>query len=124
MLSFTLLIQLVRKQNFSRWVVGGLVSFALIPAQVCAQPSNRQMQLLANNCVQCHTRPGIGAPVMGSAEDWLVAVKRGEDAMLVNVVHGLGGMPPLGYCSACTEEDFRVLIRFLAGIPGAGQGSQ
>lgn len=124
MLPFTLLNHLLRKQFVLRCVVGSLVAATLMSVQAVAQPSARQMQLLANNCVQCHARPGIGAPVMGSVDAWQAAVTRGEDAMLVNVVHGVGGMPPLGYCSACTEEDFRVMIRFLAGIADAGEGSQ
>ena len=43
--------------------------------------------------------------------------------MLQNVVYGIRGMPPLGYCSACTEEDFRVLIRLMAGLPESGGGA-
>lgn len=124
MAPFTLLMDLLRKRTVLCFVVGSVVAAALMPVQVVAQPSARQMQLLANNCVQCHARPGIGAPVMGSVEDWQAAVTRGEDAMLVNVVHGVGGMPPLGYCSACNEEDFRVMIRFLSGMADAEEGSQ
>jgi len=80
-------------------------------------PDARQSTLLVNNCTQCHARPDTGAPFIGVAEDWQDAVARGEDAMLINVVQGIRGMPPLGYCSACTEEDLRVLIRMMAGIP-------
>jgi cytochrome c5 len=82
-----------------------------------AAPNARQSTLLVNNCTQCHARPDTGAPFIGVAQDWQDAVARGEDAMLINVVQGIRGMPPLGYCSACTEEDFRVLIRMMAGIP-------
>ncbi len=97
-------------------------TLAAVPAS--AQLTERQMQLLANNCVQCHARPGVGAPIMGVARDWQGAVKRGEDALLINVVHGTGGMPPLGYCSACSEQDFRAMIRFLAGLPDGPAASQ
>ena len=33
-----------------------------------------------------------------------------------HVVEGVGGMPPLGYCSACTEDELRALTRMLAGV--------
>ena len=95
-----------------------------LPLQVWAAPDARQSTLLVNNCVQCHVRPDTGAPLMGREEDWREAVARGEDAMLVNVVHGIRGMPPLGYCSSCTEEDFRVLIRMMAGIPDDSTNSK
>lgn len=83
---------------------------------VLSAPDTRQSTLFVNNCAQCHARPDTGAPFIGVAEDWQDAVARGEDAMLVNVVQGIRGMPPLGYCSSCTEEDFRVLIRMMAGV--------
>ena len=79
-------------------------------------PDARQSTLFVNNCAQCHARQETGAPFIGMAEDWQDAVTRGEDAMLINVVQGIRGMPPLGYCSACTEEDLRVLIRMMAGL--------
>jgi cytochrome c5 len=82
-----------------------------------AQLSARQSQLLANNCLQCHARAGVGAPQAGDVEAWKPYAAKGEPAMLVNAVQGAGGMPPLGYCSACTEADFRALIRFMAGLP-------
>lgn len=81
-----------------------------------AELSARQSQLLANNCLQCHARAGVGAPQAGDAQAWKPYAAKGEPAMLVNAVQGTGGMPPLGYCSACTEDDFRALIRFMAKL--------
>lgn len=81
-----------------------------------AELSARQSQLLANNCLQCHARAGVGAPQAGDAQAWKPYAAKGEPAMLVNAVQGTGGMPPLGYCSACTEDDFRALIRFMARL--------
>ncbi len=90
-----------------------------IVLQADAAPDARQSALLLNNCMQCHARTETGAPFIGVAEDWQEAVARGEDAMLINVVQGIRGMPPLGYCSACSEEDLRVLIRTMSGMPDA-----
>jgi cytochrome c5 len=90
-----------------------LVLFAAARADAAADA--RQLQLLANSCMQCHAHQETGAPRIGNRSDWRDAVARGEDAMLVNVVQGVRGMPPLGYCSACSEDDFRVLIRLLVG---------
>ena len=92
-----------------------------------AAPDARQSTLFVNNCAQCHTRQETGAPFVGVQGDWQEAVARGEDAMLINVIEGIRGMPPLGYCSACTEQDFRVLIRMMAGLPdntATGEGGQ
>jgi cytochrome c5 len=86
-------------------------------APAVAAPDARQSTLFVNNCAQCHTRQETGAPFIGVQADWQEAVARGEDAMIINVIEGVRGMPPLGYCSACTEQDFRVLIRMMAGLP-------
>lgn len=94
-----------------------LATLPALPGQAgAAELSARQSQLLASNCLQCHARAGVGAPQAGDAEAWKKYTAKGEPAMLVNVVQGTGGMPPLGYCSACTEADFRALIRFMARL--------
>ncbi|MBA5606391.1 c-type cytochrome [Duganella sp. FT3S] len=85
--------------------------------------SARQSQLLANNCLQCHARAGVDAPQAGDAQAWKPYAAKGESAMLVNAVQGTGGMPPLGYCSACTEDDFRALIRFMARLAPSAAAS-
>ncbi len=92
----------------------------LLAAQGAGGADARQLELLGINCIQCHAREDTGAPRMGYPEDWRDAWSRGEDGMLVNVVEGIGGMPPLGYCSACSEADLRILIRLLAGAPESG----
>lgn len=77
---------------------------------------DRQIALLSNNCVQCHAHPGIGVPLMGNPADWVERNKQGEEKMLANVIYGLRGMPPLGYCSGCNEKDFRQMIRIMTGL--------
>ena len=99
-------------------LLNGCAAFAAYAADAAdvANLTERQAQLLANNCVQCHARAQIGAPIMGNAADWKERSRQGEEKMLMNVVAGLRGMPPLGYCSACNEQDFRAMIRFMAKL--------
>ena len=84
-----------------------------------ASPNQRQFTLWTNNCLQCHARAGTTAPQIGTPDDWVAIKAKGEEAILANIVFGIGGMPPLGYCSACTEEDFRQLLRMMTGLSGA-----
>jgi cytochrome c5 len=86
------------------------------PLSTQAEVTERHVKLLMNNCMQCHAREGIGVPVAGRTEDWRVRNRQGEDALLRNVVLGLRGMPPLGYCTACDEADLRVLTRLVSGV--------
>jgi cytochrome c5 len=93
-----------------------LVASAVANGATANSMTERQAKLLTNNCVQCHARPNIGVPMTGNPVDWAARNKQGEDKLLTNTVHGLRGMPPLGYCSACSETDLRVLIRAMSGV--------
>ena len=90
-----------------------------LPLAAPAELSERQTRLLANNCLQCHVRADSGAPSLGRAGDWKARNSQGEERLLRNVIEGLRGMPPLGYCAACTEADLRALTRAVAGLEGA-----
>ena len=99
-----------------------ILSLCLVGTAARAELDSRQATLLTTKCVQCHAVPGTTAPLMGRPEDWTSVIRQGEDATLRNVVEGIRGMPPLGYCSACSEQDLRALIRFVAGFPQAVRG--
>ncbi len=88
------------------------------PGLARAELSERQMQLLSVNCAQCHARENIGVPLMGNPADWKKRNAQGEEALLRNAIQGMRGMPPLGYCAACTEEDLRALVRRVSGLDG------
>ena len=87
-----------RRNVFSVMIIVAATFIVVQPTK--AAPTERQSTLMLNNCMQCHARPDTGAPFIGVESDWQDAVARGEDAMLVNAVQGIRGMPPLGYCSA------------------------
>jgi cytochrome c5 len=82
-----------------------------------AEPAPERIgALFAANCAQCHLRVETTAPLAGAAPQWAERVKKGEAVLMRNLVEGIGMMPPLGYCSACTEDDLRALTRMLAGV--------
>ncbi len=92
--------------------------FLVLPGAARAELSERQIRLLSVNCLQCHAREAIGVPIMGNPEDWKKRNGQGEDTLLRNAIQGVRGMPPLGYCGACTEEDLRALVRRVSGLDG------
>lgn len=73
------------------------------------------MKLLTVNCLQCHANVQTGAPVMGDHDAWGPILAQGKHQIMTHVVEGLRGMPPLGYCSACSEADLITLSEVLAG---------
>ena len=98
-----------------------LVALALAGSSALAQQvaplDARRARLFGEICATCHVQPGTGAPVVGRRGDWADARARGTEQMLQRTVDGYRGMPPLGTCGSCGEEDFRALIRFMSGMP-------
>lgn len=68
------------------------------------------------SCALCHVRGEGGAPVLGDKAAWAPRIAQGEDVLFQHAVEGLNNMPPLGYCMDCEADDFREIIRFMAGI--------
>ena len=73
-------------------------------------------QLYAHSCKACHAVPGTGAPLVHDHAAWDPRWAKGEDVLLSHAVTGFQAMPAGGQCAACTPEDFRKLIRFLADM--------
>ena len=101
-----------------------LLCLALAGAASAGPPAAlgpREARIFQLVCAQCHLRPAIGVPQLGDAAAWRERSARGEASLLANSVDGVGGMPPLGTCAFCSEEDLRLLARFLAGLPPEGE---
>jgi cytochrome c5 len=102
----------------------GLVAALCIAAGSAraAEPLDARLaQVYAQVCATCHQVPATGAPLTGDAVAWRTAAAAGRDAMLANTVDGIRGMPPLGTCGFCTEDDLRRLIDFMASAEGAAR---
>lgn len=76
------------------------------------------------SCRGCHTSRMSGAPRPGDAAAWAPIIAQGMDTMLEHTINGYRKMPPLGLCSACTEEDFVALISWMSGMDSPEQAAQ
>jgi cytochrome c5 len=103
--------------------IGALVASAAAPGAADPPLGPRQARIYQQICAQCHARPGIGVPQVGDAAAWRDRAAPGLDALVASTVNGLRGMPPLGTCSFCSEDDFRELAAFMAGLPAPPAGS-
>ena len=65
------------------------------------------------SCMACH---GVrsAAPLSGHAESWRPRLAQGMDTLLKHTREGLRGMPAMGMCPDCGEQDFRDLITFMS----------
>ena len=66
------------------------------------------------SCFSCHASGVAGAPIPGDAEAWAPRVAKGRDALVASVRDGMPpGMPPMGLCLTCTDEDFSQVIDYM-----------
>ncbi|MCG8910536.1 c-type cytochrome [Pseudomonas sp. DP-17] len=70
-----------------------------------------------NSCKLCHANPASGAPQAGDAQAWQPRIAQGTDSLLDHSINGFKGMPPMGMCMQCSEEEFLALISFMSGQP-------
>ncbi len=84
-------------------------SAALRPADA------RLAELYDNSCRACHTVKDSLAPLTGDRTLWDARWAQGEEALLAAVLQGKQAMPAGGQCFTCTPDDYRALIRFMAG---------
>lgn len=67
------------------------------------------------SCYSCHAFGAGGAPRSGLAQDWQPRLTQGMEVLLEHTIQGYKGMPPLGMCMDCGEQEFVALIRFMSG---------
>jgi len=104
-----------------------LLAFATLAAAEDPLIGERQALIFQQTCVHCHVRPGIGVPLLGDGDEWEARRARGFETLLTRTVEGFRGMPPLGTCSFCTEDDLRRLVAFMAGyarVPDGGTAAR
>jgi len=82
-----------------------------------AMPSDPALaQLYDSSCKLCHANPAFGAPLTGDSHAWSPRVAQGADTLLDHTLNGYNGMPPMGLCMQCSQEQFLGLISFMAGV--------
>jgi len=96
-----------------------IVSFFLVMlcASAGAAAGDSTQELYTMYCSSCHGVKNTEAPEAFNAAAWKKRMSKGTDAVLANVVKGVGNMPPQGTCFECTQDDLRKLIRFMSSTP-------
>ena len=87
---------------------------AMMPADT------RLAGLYRASCRNCHGVAGSGAPPTGYHYAWDTRWAQGLPVLLNHALNGYNGMPAGGQCFACTAEDTKKLIRFMAARPEDG----
>ena len=72
-------------------------------------------QVYDTSCKLCHANPASRAPLTGDGPAWSPRIAQGPDTLLDHTINGYNGMPPMGLCVQCSEEQFLGLISFMSG---------
>lgn len=87
---------------------------AAAPSAVAASPA--VLKIYEQTCRNCHGVPSSGAPQTGDSKAWAPRVAQGRDALIDHAINGYRAMPPMGTCTACSEQDFAALTEYMAGV--------
>jgi cytochrome c5 len=89
---------------------------AIAARAIAAAPADARLAgLYVGACRICHTNPDSGAPMTLDRAAWDTRWSKGEVTLIGHTVSGFNGMPAGGQCFACTADDYRALIAFMAG---------
>jgi len=90
-----------------------LTTLMFVPAKngMSANPPRPSAQLYQTYCASCHSGGWQGAPVANDKSEWAPRLAKGFEAMFKNAKVGVGGMPPMGTCMDCTDEEFTAVIK-------------
>ena len=65
------------------------------------------------SCNACHGTGAAGAPMLGDTGAWEVRMEKGMDALMSNVINGIGAMPARGICMACSDDDLQAIVNYM-----------
>lgn len=65
-------------------------------------------------CFSCHAAGVAGAPRTGDVEAWAPRIAKGPELLLAASKSGIPpGMPPMGLCTSCTDEEMAAAIDYM-----------
>ncbi len=65
------------------------------------------------SCNACHGTGAAGAPMLGDAGAWEARMEKGMDALMSNVINGVGAMPARGICMTCSDGDLQDIVNYM-----------
>ena len=64
-------------------------------------------------CTTCHAIGLAGAPLFGSKVIWGERANEDLSVLVETVTNGLGGMPPMGMCMDCSQEELTDAVQYM-----------
>ena len=64
-------------------------------------------------CTTCHAIGLAGVPLFGSKVIWGERANKDLAVLVETVTNGLGGMPPMGMCMDCSQEELTNSVQYM-----------
>ena len=64
-------------------------------------------------CATCHNIGLAGAPKFADASSWGVRPDKGIEALTASVKNGLNGMPAMGMCMDCSDDELTQAVQHM-----------
>ena len=70
-------------------------------------------EIYGTACKTCHGIGLAGAPMFGEKISWGERANKDLDKLVETVTNGLNGMPPMGMCMDCTQEELTSSVQYM-----------
>ena len=87
-----------------------LAATAAIPLFAADKPKRSGDEVYRVYCASCHSGGWQGAPVAYDEREWTDRMAQGMERMFDNAKKGLNGMPPMGTCMDCSDEELKAAV--------------
>lgn len=91
------------------------------PAAVGPRPGT---EIVVAACAACHQTGVMDAPKMGDRATWASRMDDGLAPLVASAIQGKGGMPPMGSCADCSEDEIHNAVVVLLKDSGIDAGEE
>ena len=65
------------------------------------------------SCSACHATGAAGAPITGTAADWVERLTKGTEELYSNAINGINAMPARGGNPTLTDENVKAIVDYM-----------
>ena len=70
-------------------------------------------EVYSGACATCHNIGVAGAPKFADASSWGARPDKGIEALTASVKNGLNGMPAMGLCMDCSDDELSAAVQHM-----------